>query len=66
MEFFIMWSNKMPENLYNHIHEDSMTSEMAVIDNIARELQSLNNTMKEVRQALQLIALKLPDLKKQD
>lgn len=48
----------MRKDLYNFIHGDSMTSEMAVIDNIARELQELNITMKEILQAIQLIAIK--------
>lgn len=46
------------KDLYNMVHGDSMTTELAVIDNIARELQQLNITMEKILTAIQLIALK--------
>jgi hypothetical protein len=48
----------MRKNLYNQTHGGSMTSEMAIIDNIARELEELNETMKKMLEAIQLIAIK--------
>lgn len=48
----------MRKDLYNMIHGDSLTTELAVIDNIARELQTLNITMSKMLEAIQLIALR--------
>jgi ferritin len=44
--------------LMNFIHPDNLTTELAVIDNIAHELNALNETMKNICEALQLIAIK--------
>ena len=46
-------------DLMNFIHPENMTSEMAVVDNIAHELDRLNNTMVNILMALELISQKL-------
>ena len=48
----------MKPDLYNFIRGDFMTSEIAVIDNIARELQDLNRTMENILTVLQAIFMK--------
>ena len=51
----------MRSNLYHMIHGDLMTTELAVIDNIARELQQLNHNMELLLEAIQLISIKMKD-----
>lgn len=40
--------------LHHMIHGDTMTSEMAVIENIAWEIRKLNNTLKDAITLMQI------------
>jgi hypothetical protein len=48
------------------IHGDNLTTELAVIDNIARELLELNINMAQLLETLQLIAIKMKNHASED
>lgn len=56
----------MRKDLYHTLHGDSVTTQIASTENIARELQQLNFTMDLLLEAIQLIAVKIKDCSTED